>query len=107
MGQYDEWYLVCVSREKPDGPGQIVGPFHDRDVAVEDARREEEVGNCTKKHLIGRGPIPDSAEVNTSYILSTQPEVWQFYERNLDRCPPRFRGFFEPGVAPRCHSAPF
>lgn len=81
------WFVVCVDEDRPDGPGDVFGPFVTREQAVADA----DEGFCESNHVVVYGP--GSPRVRSS---NSQPWVDSFhwYVKHRDAIPVACRHLF-------------
>lgn len=85
------WWNVCVAADRPDGPGQLVGPFPTRDLALQDIADIGE--NCEKGHLTIFGPGPSIAAAKRGVDPHLAPsfpvhrEALEYWRAHQDEIP--------------------
>lgn len=80
------WWVVCCPPEKPDGPGEIFGPFPEHELALQDAGTDDcESGN----HVVIRGEAPKDWQVsNTKEAYA----ALEHYRRHTEEWPGELYG---------------
>lgn len=96
------WWTVCVSSERPDGPGNIIGPFPSRELTEEELEWQNEYDNgCDNNHIIVHGPGPRNNN-SVTWVLPFNPlgnESREYYSNHPDEVADEWRDIL--GLHPR------